>query len=146
MRKHRYQYVPNPRAQKYRFSECGISGSTAPRERRSHDLDSPWTNDHLCANQIICVTVTMLQHSINITTGKHDLRLGKLSKSIGSFCTRCGLGWTWDGLRMTISYWAAFEKTSKNIIFGYQDHQYCRSGHFYTFCSRKTFEMFMIQS
>ena len=117
VRKHHYQYVPNRRAQKCRFSECNISGPTAPREIRSNDLDSPWASDHLYIHQIICFTVTILQHSIKASTGKRDLRLGKLRKSVGSFCIRCGLGWTADGLCVTISSWTVYEKTLKNIIF-----------------------------
>ena len=40
-------------------------------------------------------------------------RLDKLSKSIGSFCIRCVLGWVLGGLPGTISSWAVLEKTAK---------------------------------
>ena len=54
-------------------------------------------------------------------------RLGKLSKSVSSFCIRCGLGWVLHGLAGTISSWAAPEKTATNtrekVIFGYQNHK-----------------------
>ena len=113
MLKHRYQYVPNLRA------ECCISGLTAPREMGSDDLYSPWSSDLLYAHQFICFSVTILQHSIKVSTGKHDLRLGKLSKSVRSFCKRCGLVWcALGGLRMPISSWAISEKTLKNMICG----------------------------
>ena len=114
--KHRYQYVPTPRAQKCRFSECHISGSTVPREIGSSDLDSPWSSDHLYTHQIHLSYVTMLQHSIKILTGKRGLRLGKLSKSV-VFFIRYGLGLT-GGFRMTISSLAVAYKILKNIIFG----------------------------
>ena len=118
-------YVPNCCAQKCRFSECGISGPTAPRETRSNDLDSPRASGHLYAHQIIHFIVTMLQYSIKVSTGKCDLRLGKLSKSVGSFCVRWGLGWALGGLRMTISSWVVSEKTLKNMIFGRKNVVHC---------------------
>ena len=99
------------------FSEYDFSGPTASREIRSNYLDSPWTSFHLYNHQIICFTVAVLQHSIKVSTGKRDLRLGKLRKSVGSFLIRCGLGWALGGLRMTIISWAYSEKTLKNIIF-----------------------------
>ena len=113
-----YQYVPTRRAQKCRFSECGISEPTAPREIRSNDLDSTWNSDHLYAHQIICFIVTMLQHIIKVSTGKRDLRLGKLRKSFGSFWMRCALGWALGDFRITISSLVVAEKTLKNMIFG----------------------------
>ena len=73
--------------------------------------------------EIICFTVTMLQQSIKVSTGKRDLRLGKLSKSVGSFCIRCGLGWVLGGLRMPISSLAVSDKTLKNMIF--LSRKYC---------------------
>ena len=88
------QYVRNRRAQKCRFSECHFSRSKASREIRSNDVDSSWTNEHLCTHQIHLSYITVLQHSIRDWTGKRDLRLGKLRKSIGSFCIRYGILWT----------------------------------------------------
>ena len=41
-------------------------------------------------------------------------RLDQLSKSVGSFSSRCGLGWVLGGLAGTISSWAVPEKTAKN--------------------------------
>ena len=40
-------------------------------------------------------------------------RLDQLSKLVGSFATRCGLGWVLGGLAGTISSWAVPEKTAK---------------------------------
>ena len=88
-----------------------------PREIRSNDLDSPWASDHLYTHQIICFTVTVLQHSIKVLTGKRDLRVGKLRKSVGYFCIRYGLGWALGGLRMNVSSWEVSEKTLKDLIF-----------------------------
>ena len=39
--------------------------------------------------------------------------LDQLSKSVGSFGIRCGLGWVLGGLTGTISSWAVPEKTAK---------------------------------
>ena len=54
-------------------------------------------------------------------------RLGKLSKSVGSFCIRCGLGWILGGLAGTIISWAVPEKTAKStrrkVTFVYQIHK-----------------------
>ena len=56
-------------------------------------------------------------------------RLDQLSKSVGSFGIRCGLGWVLGGLASTISSWVVPEKTQKkkeirkNVIFGYQKHK-----------------------
>ena len=41
------------------------------------------------------------------------LCLGKLSKSVGSFCIRCGLGWVLGGQAGTIISWVVPEKTAK---------------------------------
>ena len=90
----------------------------APREIRSNDLDSPWASDHSYTHQIICFTVTMLQHSTKVSTGKRYLRLGKLRKSVGSFCIRCGVGWALGDFHVTFSSLAVAEKTLKNMIFG----------------------------
>ena len=39
--------------------------------------------------------------------------LDQLSKSVGSFAIRCGLGWVLGGLTGTINSWAVPEKTAK---------------------------------
>ena len=53
--------------------------------------------------------------------------LDQLSKSVGSFGIRCGLGWVLDGLAGTISPWAVPEKTAENtqkkVIFWFQNHK-----------------------
>ena len=41
--------------------------------------------------------------------------------------------------------WQNRKKHRKKVMFGHQDTN-CRPGHFYTFCSRKMFEIFMIHS
>ena len=52
----------------------------------------------------------------------------KLSKTVGSFCIRYGLGWVLRDLVGIISSWAVPEKTVKNtrkkVIFGYQNHKF----------------------
>ena len=78
-------------------------------------------------------------------------RLGKLSKSGGSFCIRCGLGWVLGGLAGTFSSWAVPEENAKNfrknVIFGYTiKTTNCRPGHFYTFYSWQLFEIFVLHS
>ena len=67
----------------------------------------------------------MLQYSIKVSTGKRDVRLNKLRKSVGSFCMRCGLGWVLGGLRMPISSWVVSEKTLKSMFFGGENTAHC---------------------
>ena len=55
------------------------------------------------------------------------LCLEKLSKSVGSFDIRCGLGWVLGGLAGTVSSLTVPEKIakkqSKKVIFEYQNHK-----------------------
>ena len=76
-------------------------------------------------------------------------RLHQVSKSVGSFAARCGLRWVLGGLTGTISSGAVPEKTAKNTRkrwFLFIKTTNCRPDHFYTFCSWRMFEFFVIHS
>ena len=51
--------------------------------------------------------------SCDVGDATEELRLDQLSKSVGSFGIRCGLGWVLGGLAGTISSWAVCVKTTK---------------------------------
>ena len=59
------------------------------------------------------ITVSILQYRVIFWTPEIVPRLSKLSKSVDSFCIRCGLGWVLGGYAGTINSWAFPEKTTK---------------------------------
>ena len=75
--------------------------------------------------------------------------LDQLSKLVGSFSIRCGLGWVLGGLMGTISSSAVPGKTTKNtrkMCFLVIKTTNCSPVHFYTFYSWQMFDIFMLYS
>ena len=66
-------------------------------------LYSPWASGHLYTYRNNWITVSILQYRVTFWTPEIVPRLNKLSKWIGSFCIRCGLGWVLGGYAGTIS-------------------------------------------
>ena len=105
-----------------------ISDSIRYTNKNSSVLYSPWASDHLNSHWNNWITVSILQYRVTFWTPKIVPRLGKLRKSVGSFCIRCSLGLVLGSQAGTISSWAVPEKTAKKLIrqrqsFWHQNHQ-----------------------
>ena len=98
---------------KSRFSGLDISDSFDVN-KGSCVLYSPWASGHLYTHRKNWITVSILQYRVTFWTPEIVPRLNTFSKSIGSFCIRCGLGCVLGGYAGTISSWAFPEKTTKN--------------------------------
>ena len=79
-------------------------------------LYSPWASVYLNSHWNNWITVSILQYRVTFWTPKIVPRLGKLRKSVGSFCIMCGLVHE-RFLRKPQ------KKHPKKVIFGYQNYQ-----------------------
>ena len=98
---------------KSRFFRDWYLGFSEYRNNGSSVLYSPWASDHLYTHRNNWITVSILQYRVTFWTPEIVQRLDQLSKSVGSFGIRCGLGWVLGGSAGTISSWAVPEKTTK---------------------------------
>ena len=61
--------------------------------RGSSVLYSPWASENLYTYRKNWIIVSILQYRVTFWNPEIVLRLSKFSKSVDSFCIRCGLGW-----------------------------------------------------